>query len=80
MRKLSALFSYLMIAVGFFLMTEKQAHAYTDPGSSLLILQTVGSVITATGLYFRRRIAAFFKRGKSAGPDTSEESAPSLPE
>jgi hypothetical protein len=70
MRKVSVLFSWMVIAVGFLLASEKQAHAYADPGSSLLILQTVGSIVTATGLYFRRRIASFFKRGKSTETET----------
>jgi hypothetical protein len=63
------LLALLMIGVGMTLMTEKQAHAYADPGSSLLILQTAGSVLTASALYFRRRIASFFKSGKATEPD-----------
>jgi hypothetical protein len=78
MRKFSALFSWMIIAIGFLLASERQAHAYADPGSSLLILQTVGSIVTATGLYFRRRIAAFFKRGKSTETEANEESAAPL--
>jgi hypothetical protein len=67
----------VMTGVGLVLMTEKQAHAYADPGSSLLILQTVGSVLTATGIYFRRRIASLFRKDKSSEPEhlVSESSA-----
>jgi hypothetical protein len=78
MRKFSVLFSWMIIAIGFLLATERQAHAYADPGSSLLILQTVGSIVTATGLYFRRRIAAFFKRGKSTETEANDEPAAPL--
>ena len=73
MRKLSVLFSWMVIAIGFMLASEKQAHAYADPGSSLLILQTVGSIVTATGLYFRRRIVGFFKRGKSVETEANDQ-------
>jgi hypothetical protein len=66
MRKAVQLSSLLVLLLGMTLMTEKQAHAYADPGSSLLILQTVGSVLTASALYFRRRIASLFRSNKSS--------------
>jgi len=62
----------LMTCIGFALMTEKQAHAYADPGSSLLVLQTVGSVITASAIYFRRKIASFFHRDKKNLQETPD--------
>jgi hypothetical protein len=76
MRKLLQFVFTVMAGVGLLLMSERQAHAYADPGSSLLILQTVGSVLTATGLYFRRRIASFFRRNK---PEETETAAPETP-
>ena len=80
MQKILQYFFLLVTCIGLTLMTEKQAHAYADPGSSLLILQTVGSVLTATGLYFRRRIAGLFRRNKveeaeTVAPETSSQSA-----
>ena len=71
MRKLFQFVFAVVIGVGIMLMTERQAHAYTDPGSSLLILQTVGSVVTAAGLYFRRRIASLFRRNKTQKTETA---------
>jgi hypothetical protein len=71
MRKLFQFVFAIVTGVGFMLMTERQAHAYADPGSSLLILQTVGSVVTAAGLYFRRRIASLFRRNKVQEPETA---------
>jgi hypothetical protein len=71
MRKLFQFVFAIMTGIGIMLMTERQAHAYADPGSSLLILQTVGSVVTAAGLYFRRRIASLFRRGKSPETDAA---------
>jgi hypothetical protein len=80
MRKSMQIVSLLMTVIGMTLMTEKQAHAYADPGSSLLILQTVGSILTATGLYFRRRIAAFFGKSQSNPTDRSAiDSSSSIP-
>jgi hypothetical protein len=78
-RKISLGLSWVVIAVGFMLASERQAHAYADPGSSLLILQAAGAAFTATGLYFRRRIAALFKRKPSIQIDSSSASgAPSV--
>jgi hypothetical protein len=71
MRKLFQFVFAIVTGVGMMLMTERQAHAYADPGSSLLILQTVGSVVTAAGLYFRRRIASLFRRNKVQEPETA---------
>lgn len=74
MRKLTSLFLSVLVIAGFFLATERRALAYADPGSSLLLLQTAGSVLTATALYFRRKIFSWFHRGKHEEPamDTTE--------
>jgi hypothetical protein len=37
---------------------EPRAHAYVDPGSGLLAIQTFSAVVTSGLFYFRRRIKA----------------------
>ena len=43
--------------------TEKQAHAYTDPGTGALIWQMLVAGLVGVGFYFRR-ITAWFKNRK----------------
>jgi hypothetical protein len=75
MRKLTSLFLMVLAVAGFFLATERRALAYADPGSSLLFLQTAGSVVMASALYFRRKIYGWFHRSKHE--DTESESTES---
>src|SRR5580698_2877630 len=39
---------------------ERQAHAYVDPGSGLLIFQGISAVVSGALIYFRRRIKNIF--------------------
>lgn len=48
---------------------EKQAYAYVDPGSSLLVFQSVSALFTGAVFYFRRHLKALFT--KSADNETS---------
>jgi hypothetical protein len=47
---------------------ERRAYAYVDPGSGLLILQGIGTVLTGVLFTLRRRIKALFTRSKPAQP------------
>jgi len=54
-----AVFAILFISVA----TERTAFAfsgYVDPGSGLLALQCISSVVVAASYYLRRQIRAFF--------------------
>lgn len=51
------------------LATERRAMAYVDPGSGLLALQSIGSMLAAAGFFMRRRIMGLFEKKK---PATSE--------
>lgn len=44
--------------------TERRAFAYVDPGTGLIALQTIASVIAAYTYMVRRKILAFFRRRK----------------
>jgi len=52
----------LLLALAMFA-TEKQAHAYTDPGTGALIWQMLVAGLVGVGFYFRR-ITAWFKNRK----------------
>jgi hypothetical protein len=46
--------------------TEPRAHAYIDPGSGLLALQSFFAGLAAFGYFMRRRIGSLFGRNKPA--------------
>lgn len=60
--------------LGLVLATEPQAHAYIDPGSGLLALQSAGAALAAVGYFLRRRIRAIF--GKKAPETLAPAAAP----
>ncbi len=50
----------LFVAVGVLL--ERPAYAYVDPGSSLLVFQSISAIVTGALFYFRRRLKALITR------------------
>lgn len=47
---------------------ERPAYGYVDPGSSLLMFQSMSAFITGTLFYFRRRLKRLFmKPGTGSG-------------
>jgi hypothetical protein len=48
----------LLIALSFTF--ERQAHAYVDPGSGLLIFQGISAALSGVLFYFRRRLKNLF--------------------
>ena len=53
------------------LATERRAMAYVDPGSGLLAIQSIGSILAAAGFFLRRRIMGLFNKKKpSVGADS----------
>jgi len=59
---LRAIFLMVLLAFG----TEREARAYTDPGSGALIWQMFVAGLVGVGFYFRR-IMEWFKKRK--GPE-----------
>ncbi len=51
-----------LIALAMFA-TEREARAYTDPGTGALIWQMMVAALVGVGFYFRR-ITAWFKKRK----------------
>lgn len=61
----------LMLFVALGLTFERQAHAYIDPGSGLLIFQSISAVVSGALIYFRRRIKSLFVRDRPAAIPSS---------
>ncbi len=62
----------LLIALSFTF--ERQAHAYVDPGSGLLIFQGISAVCSGALFYFRRRLRSIFVRAPKGIPQSSQPS------
>ena len=58
----------LMLLVALSFAFERQAHAYVDPGSGLLIFQGISAVVSGALIYFRRRIKSLFTKPRSTAP------------
>jgi hypothetical protein len=54
-----------MLFVALSVSFERQAHAYVDPGSSLLLFQSLSAAASGALFYFRRRIKNLFTRSAS---------------
>ena len=68
--KYFAVTAALFIALSFAF--ERQAYAYIDPGSSLLLFQSLSALVTGALFYCRRRIKALFTRNTTATNQTGE--------
>jgi hypothetical protein len=55
----------VLLFVALSCMFERQAHAYVDPGSGLLVFQGVSAVVSGALFYFRRRLKSLFSRSSS---------------
>jgi hypothetical protein len=71
--KYSAITLMLLIALSFSF--ERQAHAYVDPGSGLLIFQGISAIVSGALIYFRRRIKNLFTKAEPAAPSTIQPPA-----
>ena len=56
----------VVLVLGLSLCLEKQAYAYTDPGSSLLAFQAIATVFSGVIFHFRRRLRSLFRRNRSS--------------
>lgn len=69
--------TYFAVTVLFFLALgsslERPAYAYVDPGSSLLIFQSLSAMVTGVLFYFRRRLKALLSRTPADSSTTSEK-------
>jgi hypothetical protein len=51
--------------VFFWVATERRAYAYVDPGSGLLVFQSLSAVVTGALFYFRCRLKSIFTKKKT---------------
>ena len=58
----------LLLAGLFLVLAEGEAHAYTDPGSGLLLWQGLMAALVGAGFYFRRFFFQWFPRKRSNDP------------
>ncbi len=60
MKRLASVSLTIVITLCMIVGSERRAWGYVDPGSGLIALQTIASVVAAYAYYVRRRIRAFF--------------------
>jgi hypothetical protein len=65
MKRLISLYLTLFCCFCLMLATERRAMAYVDPGSGLLAVQSIGSILAAAGFFMRRRIMGLLNKKKS---------------
>jgi len=62
----------LMLFMALSFAFERQAHAYVDPGSGLLLFQGISAAISGALFYFRRRLKNLFVRSETKSePETT---------
>ena len=64
----------LMLFIALSFTFERQAHAYVDPGSGLLIFQGISAMFSGALFYFRRRIKNLFVKTPKGIPQSSRPS------
>ena len=69
----------LMLLIALSFTFERQAHAYVDPGSGLLIFQGISAVVSGALIYFRRRIKNLFTKATPTAPSTIQPPTVSSP-
>jgi hypothetical protein len=67
---------YFAITAAFFVALtfslERPAYGYVDPGSSLLLFQSLSALVTGVLFYCRRRLKSLFTRQSTHSPEPGE--------
>jgi hypothetical protein len=71
MKRLISSFLAVFTCACLLLATERRAMAYVDPGSGLLALQSIASMMAAAAFFLRRRIMGLFTRKKPLASEPS---------
>ena len=69
MKRLLSISLAVMTSICLIVATERRAYGYIDPGSGLVALQTVASVMAATTYFMRRKIQTLFGSKKELSPE-----------
>jgi hypothetical protein len=80
MRKLLRIVPIVVIFAGAALIFERPAYGYTDPGTGLLAIQAVGSMVVAAGWYLRGKINRLLRRGTKSKSEPEIHSTVKEPE
>jgi hypothetical protein len=64
MKRLISVCLTLFFCFCLMIATERRALAYVDPGSGLLAIQSIGSMLAAAAFFMRRRIMGLFNKKK----------------
>lgn len=62
-----------LLAITLSIALERRAYAYADPGSSLLLLQSLSAVFTGGLFYFRKRLESLMSKTKDSSPKEKSE-------
>jgi hypothetical protein len=76
-RRLKYFAMTLLLMIALSCTFERQAHAYVDPGSGLLVFQGISAVVSGALFYFRRRLKSLFSK---AEPKNTPAIQPSIVE
>jgi hypothetical protein len=69
--KYVAVTSALFLALSFCF--EQRAYAYVDPGSSLLIFQSITAIVTGGLFYLRKRIRGLFTKSSPTSTEVTDK-------
>jgi hypothetical protein len=69
--KYIAVTAALFFAVSFCL--EQRAYAYIDPGTTLLLFQSISAMVTGALFYFRKRLKTRFTRSSTTSTDVTDK-------
>ena len=65
---------YLVVTIALFISVacffERPAYGYVDPGSSLLMFQSVSAFVTGALFYFRRRLKRLFIKSRTGNGES----------
>ena len=76
MKRLISFALSVVTCIFLLLATERRAMAYIDPGSGLLAIQSIASMVAAAAFFLRRRIMGLFTKKKpidTASPATAQK-------
>jgi len=73
LRTVRGILGGLAFALTVLIACEKNAYAYTDPGSALLLWQMVVSVLMGAAYYFRKYILRIIGKGDKPRKDEGED-------
>jgi hypothetical protein len=69
---------YLAVSLALFvclgLSMERRAYAYTDPGSTLLVFQSLSAIFSGGLFYFRKRLKSLIVKSKQPEKELQPES------